>query len=88
MSRQKFTSKKAAFKEHLQDVQRPEPMDGCGKRSRVIKCALKESQELLNFNLRTNTDSCPDLGKVKSALAETTGRFCLHFSRVRMSHSS
>jgi len=43
-------------------------MDGSGQGSRVIKRTLKESQELLNFNLRARANSlaAPEQGEVHS----------------------
>lgn len=63
MGRQTFISKKEGFTERLQDKQGPELMDGCGQGSREITWTLKESQELLNFNLRAHTNSLPDPGQ-------------------------
>ena len=60
--------KKEAFTEGLWGKQGPELMDGSGQGSRVIKRTLKESQELLNFNLRARANSlaAPEQGEVHS----------------------
>lgn len=77
--------KKDDFTEHLQDKQGPELMDGCGQGSRVIMCTLRESQDLLNFNLRAHANSILDPGQGEVAPVETAGSSHIHFSKARTS---
>lgn len=66
---------------YLQDKLGPELMDGCGQGSSVIMSTLKQSQELLNFNLRAHANSLPDPGQGEVRSCWNHGEFLRSFQQ-------